>query len=88
MQVAEYSRVGDRPLVRFEVADRGIGIEPGELSNVFAKFSRGSNAKVGGSGLGLAIARRIVEHHGGSLDLESRLGEGTVSIVTIPSSRL
>jgi signal transduction histidine kinase len=75
-------------VVRFEVADRGIGIEPGELSSVFAKFSRGSNAKVGGSGLGLAIAKRIVEHHGGTLDLESRLGEGTVSIVTIPSGRL
>jgi signal transduction histidine kinase len=74
--------------VRFEVADAGIGIEPGELARVCGKFFRGSNAKVGGSGLGLAIAQRIVEDHGGRLELRSRLGEGTVSAVSIPSKRL
>jgi two-component system, OmpR family, phosphate regulon sensor histidine kinase PhoR len=71
--------------VRFEVADAGIGIDPSELSRVCGKFFRGSNAKVGGSGLGLAIAQRIVEDHGGRLDLASRLGHGTVSTVSIPS---
>lgn len=75
-------------LVRFEVADRGIGIEPGELSGVFAKFVRGSNAKASGSGLGLAITRRIVEDHGGVLELQSRLGEGTISTISLPGSRL
>jgi signal transduction histidine kinase len=74
--------------VRFDVADRGIGIDPAELSSVFAKFVRGSNVKGGGSGLGLAIARRIVEDHGGMIELRSRLGEGTTSTISLPGSGL
>jgi signal transduction histidine kinase len=74
--------------VRFEVADRGIGIDPSELPGVFRRFVRGSNATAGGSGLGLAIARRIVEDHGGVLELQSRLNEGTTSTIALPGSRL
>jgi signal transduction histidine kinase len=74
--------------VRFEVEDRGIGIDRDEIARVLKRFARGTNARVSGSGLGLAIAQRIVEDHGGTLELRSRLGEGTVSIVAIPGSRL
>jgi signal transduction histidine kinase len=74
--------------VRFEVEDRGIGIDPSEVSSVFARFVRGSNATAGGSGLGLAIARRIVEDHGGVMELHSRLGQGTTSSIALPGSPL
>ncbi len=73
--------------VRFEVADRGIGIDPSELASVFTKFARGSNANARGSGLGLSIARSVVEDHGGTLELHSRLGEGTTSAIALPGRR-
>lgn len=53
----------------FEVEDSGPGIPAGERERVFARFYRGESAAEGGSGLGLAIARRIVERHGGKVDL-------------------
>ncbi|HEY4997571.1 MAG TPA: ATP-binding protein [Usitatibacter sp.] len=53
----------------FEVEDSGPGIPAEERERVFARFYRGESAAEGGSGLGLAIARRIVERHGGKVDL-------------------
>ncbi|MFI5307085.1 MAG: ATP-binding protein, partial [Polyangiales bacterium] len=91
----KYSQ-SDRP-VRFEVAqrngalsfsiaDQGIGIPEQDRARLFETFHRGSNVgKVSGTGLGLAIVKRAVDLHGGSLSLESRVGEGTRFTVTIPS---
>ena len=70
------------------VADNGIGIEPGELSRIFDRFFRGSRsteARGSGSGLGLAIVRSIVEMHGGTVTVESRLGAGSRFRVSLPS---
>ena len=61
------------------VADTGIGIDPAELPRIFDRFFRGSRAseaRGSGSGLGLAIVRSIVEMHGGTVAVESRLGAG------------
>jgi signal transduction histidine kinase len=69
------------------VADTGIGIDPAELPRIFDRFFRGSGAseaRGSGSGLGLAIVRSIVEMHGGSVTVESRLGAGTTFRVTLP----
>ena len=68
------------------VTDEGIGLAPTELSKVFEKFYRvdASNTAVRGLGLGLCIARQIVEAHGGTIRLESRLGLGTKAIFTLP----
>ena len=70
------------------VADTGIGINPGELPRIFDRFFRGSGAseaRCSGSGLGLAIVRSIVEMHGGTVAVESRLGAGTTFRVTLPA---
>jgi signal transduction histidine kinase len=69
------------------VADTGIGIDPVELPRIFDRFFRGSRAseaRGSGSGLGLAIVRSIVEMHGGSVTVESRLGAGTTFRVALP----
>ena len=59
---------------------RGVGIDPAELPHIFERFYRGSRAneaRGSGSGLGLAIVRSIVDMHGGTVAVESRVGEGS-----------
>ena len=68
-----------------EVIDTGRGIAAGELPLVTEELYRGSNTRdVAGSGLGLAIVQRIVERHGGHLELRSRVGQGTIATVELP----
>ena len=71
-----------------EVADTGVGIEPGELPQIFDRFYRGSlanEARGSGSGLGLAIVRSIVDMHHGSVEVSSTLGAGTRFTVILPA---
>ena len=77
----------DRDAVVFEVADRGVGIAAEDLPNVFTAFFRAERSRsreTGGVGLGLTLARRIADAHGGTVSVESRLGEGTTARVTVP----
>ena len=72
---------------RIDVADTGVGIDPGELPHIFERFYRGSRAnevRSSGSGLGLAIVHSIVDMHGGTVEVESRVGTGSRFIVTLP----
>ncbi len=72
---------------RIEVTDTGVGIEPAELPHIFERFYRGSRAneaRGSGSGLGLAIVRSIVDMHGGTIVVESQIGEGTRFTVELP----
>jgi PAS domain S-box-containing protein len=78
--IAEARGTG-RGVVGFEVRDTGIGIPPEELGRVTEPFF---STKNGGTGLGLAIVNRIVERHGGTMHLESRVGEGTAIRVWLP----
>ena len=68
---------------RFEVADRGGGIPPGEEERLFRPFNRASRAP--GSGLGLAIVRGIAEAHGGRAGVNNRPGEGATFWITVPA---
>jgi signal transduction histidine kinase len=69
-----------------QVRDNGIGIPAADLDAVFEPFRRASNTRgrIGGTGLGLGGSRRIVEQHGGRLELTSREGEGTTVTVRLP----
>ena len=54
---------------------------------MFERFYRGGNVTVSGSGLGLPIAKRIVESHGGWIEVRSAVGSGTEVDVTLPIGR-
>lgn len=84
LRIAAHCREG---VVQLSVADRGSGIRADEQPRVFEKFYRGRTVRAGGSGLGLTIAARIVEAHGGAIDITSAPGEGTTVQVTLPVSR-
>jgi signal transduction histidine kinase len=75
-------------VVRLEVADTGIGIEPQEQQRLFERFFRASTAsehQIPGTGLGLYITRAIVEAHGGSIAVRSDPGAGTSFSVELPA---
>jgi signal transduction histidine kinase len=70
--------------VRVDVADNGPGIAPDEHDAIFVPFKRSGATGQPGSGLGLAISRRIVEHLGGRLWVESAPGLGSTFCLTLP----
>jgi PAS domain S-box-containing protein len=69
---------------RIAVADNGVGIPPEHQERIFAAFERAPNRRAIGYGLGLAICQRLVERHGGSIGLQSELGEGTRFWFSLP----
>lgn len=74
-----------RGSVRFTVQDYGIGIDAADVDRVFRRFERvGSDQNVGGLGLGLYITRQIVSAHGGVIQVESKMGEGSSFTVELP----
>jgi signal transduction histidine kinase len=68
------------------IRDKGIGIPEDDLEHIFTAFHRGSN--VGGcpgTGLGLLLVKRCTDLHGGKVQIESKLGDGTVVTVRFPA---
>lgn len=75
--------------LRFEVRDTGSGIPAAHLPRIFERFYRVDPARSreqGGTGLGLAIVKHLVESHGGSVEAESILGQGTTIRFTLPAA--
>ncbi len=75
--------------LEFFVADTGEGIFPEEKEAIFDEFYRLADVtsnRPKGSGLGLSISKRIVEHHGGKIWVESELGKGSVFHFTVPTA--
>jgi len=71
---------------RLIVADQGCGIAPGRIGQLFQPFGGGTSGTLGepSTGLGLYICSRVAEAHGGRIEVESRIGEGSRFIVTLP----
>jgi len=77
----------DSDFVLIEVRDTGIGIDEVDLEHVFEHFYRADKARAtdtGGTGLGLAIVKKIIDIHGGSIEIESKMGEGSLFRVRLP----
>jgi signal transduction histidine kinase len=75
--------------VEVSVADTGEGIPAKDLPNIFERFYRVDKSRTratGGSGLGLTIAKRLVEAHGGKIEVQSEVGKGSLFSFTIPTS--
>jgi two-component system OmpR family sensor kinase/two-component system sensor histidine kinase BaeS len=73
--------------MRVSVRDTGEGIAPEDLPHVFDRFYRGDKSRArssGGSGLGLAIAKSLIEAQGGSIGVESTIGQGSCFWFTLP----
>jgi PAS domain S-box-containing protein len=75
--------------VRIEVADTGLGISPENLAKLFTPFERlDANVRdIEGSGLGLVIAKRLVNAMGGSLEVDSEIGRGSVFSIELPLAK-
>jgi signal transduction histidine kinase len=82
------ARPNGRRGIRFEVRDRGIGIEPEKVPLVFEQFSQvdpSDHRKVGGVGLGLHLVRKATEALAGEIHVESQLGAGSTFSLWLPS---
>jgi signal transduction histidine kinase len=80
---------GAATAVALTVSDRGAGIDPDERGRLFEPFFRGRRAREAqapGSGLGLAIVRRIVEGHGGRVEVDSVAGGGAAFTIVLPAA--
>ena len=77
----------DHQFFTVKVMDTGVGIPEDSLEHVFERFYRVDKSRsreIGGTGLGLAIARSAVLMHRGTIEVDSKLGEGTTFTVKIP----
>jgi PAS domain S-box-containing protein len=81
---AEGARLEGAEAVMVEIADSGEGIAVEDLEKIWQPFFT-TKPEHGGTGLGLAICRRIVEEHGGRIEIESELGKGTTVRVVFPA---
>jgi signal transduction histidine kinase/CheY-like chemotaxis protein/HPt (histidine-containing phosphotransfer) domain-containing protein len=87
LAVEEILGPGETRMLRFVVADTGIGIAEEKLDSIFRPFTQSDGSvarRYGGSGLGLAICRSLVERLGGEIGVDSRLGEGSRFYFTMP----
>ncbi len=75
------SRIKGQRMVEVVVADSGVGIPPEDLQRIFSPFF---TTKERGTGLGLTVVHRIVEVHGGLVEVESEVGKGTTFRISIP----
>jgi signal transduction histidine kinase len=81
------SAVAEGEAVRIVVADTGMGISPADLAHIAEPFRQAGevlNRPQDGTGLGLAITKRLVEMHGGRLEIQSAVGQGTTVSIILP----
>ncbi len=87
---ATHAAEGDSVRLRVEVSDTGIGIPDERMPRLFQPFTQvdpSTTRKYGGTGLGLAICRLLTEQMGGSIDVFSKIGEGSVFVLEVALGR-
>lgn len=93
IQLHAYFELEDHQTVwiQFYIKDSGIGIEPEKQSSIFERFSQAGKTtknKYGGTGLGLPITKQLIELQGGTIELQSKIGEGTTFGVRLPFQKV
>ena len=75
--------------IRLSIKDTGLGLSEEDLSHLFEKFFRASSSEknISGTGLGLSISKRIVDGHGGQIDVQSQLNVGTTFSISLPEQQ-
>ena len=79
--------IGNPEMIEMRIKDTGIGIDKLDLPHIFERFYRvdkSRNHKTGGVGVGLTITKAIIEAHGGTITVNSKINEGTEFIIIIP----
>jgi PAS domain S-box-containing protein len=90
IKISKESEEGRQQLLRFEVADTGIGISPENQKKLFTSFQQldiSTKKAFGGTGLGLVISKQLVEIMGGEIHLKSTYGQGSVFWFTLPADK-
>ncbi len=70
--------------IRIKISDTGQGIQEADLKNIFQPFFT-TKAPGEGTGLGLAVSSTLIKEHNGEIDVESKVGEGTIFTITLPA---
>ena len=87
-QAIESNGAGDVPAYRISLEDNGIGFEEKYIDRIFLPFQRlDGSGEYEGLGMGLAICHRIIERHGGSIEVRSTPGVGTTFLMTLPAAQ-
>lgn len=86
LTVVEPKNPKSQPSLAIAIQDTGAGISPEEQTTLFERFRTGTHKKAG-SGLGLYLSRQITEAHNGHLELQSKVGDGSVFTVRLPLHR-
>lgn len=84
-QVRVKTVLEDNEMIRFEVIDNGCGMNEEIKKNLFTSFFSTKGGK--GTGLGLLVTRKLVEEHGGKIDVTSNSGKGSTFVIQLPCSK-
>jgi len=82
-----FSLTNQKDMIVFDVIDTGYGISENDLPHIFDKFYRADDPQIreqAGTGLGLAMTSQIIQLHGGEIEVQSELGEGTHFTIRFP----
>ncbi|GAJ23968.1 unnamed protein product [marine sediment metagenome] len=85
-QVRVKTVLDDNGMIRFEVTDNGCGMNEEIKRNLFTSFFSTKGGK--GTGLGLLVTRKLVEEHGGKIDVTSQSGKGSTFVIQLPYSKV